>query len=148
MMLMVCGRWVLGAAVAGLALGIAGAGAAPMPLAAPDAPASVQNVQFFYYDNPPPPPPVYYDPPPATRYYYDRPRYFDDRPRYDRPSPRTYYAPRSPGYAVPTLSGRGRQGSAVIYDKDVAKDYMRNYRQTQKEIYKEKARAWNRANGY
>ena len=141
---MICGRWVLGAAVAGLALGVAGAKA--VPLAALDAPASVQNVQFFYYDDPPPPPPVYYYEP-RPRYSYDRPRYYDDRPRYDRP-PRTYYAPRSPGYAVPTLSGRGRQGSTVIYDKDAAKDYMRNYRQTQKEIYKEKSRAWNRANGY
>jgi hypothetical protein len=147
MMLMIRDRWVLGAVAAGLALGVAGAKAAPMPVATLDAPASVQEVQFFYHDNSPPPPPVYYEPPPPPRYYYDRPRYYDERPRYERP-PRAYYAPRSPGYAVPTLSPRGRQGSAVIYDKEAAKDYMRNYRQTQKEIYKERSRAWNRANGY
>ena len=141
---MKCSRWLLGA-LAGLILGAAGAEAAPMPLVPLNGMAPVQKVQFFFFDDPPPP--VYYDPPPPPRYYYERPRYYDERPRYGRP-PRAYYAPPSPGYTVPTMSSRGRQGSAVIYDKEAAKDYMRSYRQTQKEIHKERSRAWNRANGY
>jgi len=140
MMFMTCARWFLGAVAAGLALGTAGAGAAPMPYVALDAPAPVQPVQFYYYGSPPPPPPVYYEPP--------RRRYYDDRPRYYRPAPRAYYGPQPQGYRVPTLSPGGRQGYTVIYDRDAAKDAMRDYRQTQKELYKERQRAWNRAHGY
>lgn len=117
-------KWVLGAVAAGLALGAAGAQAAPVPVTHAEAPASVQTVQFFYYDDPPPP--VYYDPPPR-RYYGPPPGYY--RPP---PPPRTYYGPPRYGY----------------WDKEAAKDYVKDYRRTQKEIYKERVRAWNRANGY
>lgn len=141
------GQWVLGAVAGALALGALGAQAAPIPRSPVDASASVHNVQFYYYYDEAPPP-VYYAPPPHR--YYDGPRprpYYEPRPAYE--PPRTYGRPMSPGYAVPTLPDRkGRQGQMVIYDKEEAKDYIKSYRQNQKEIYKEKQRAWNRANGF
>ncbi|WP_230531111.1 hypothetical protein [Microvirga roseola] len=133
-------QWVLGAVAGGMALGAVSAQAAPIPFVETDAPASVQNVQFYYSYDPPPPPPVYYYGPPPPRYYGPPPRY------YGPPPPR--FAPRPPGYAVPVPGRGGRERTGVIYDKEAAKDYMKEYRRNQKEIFKEKQRAWNRANGY
>lgn len=125
---MTFGKWVLGAVAGGLALGAVGAQAAPLPVVAVDAPASVQNVQFYFYADDPPPV-VYYDPPP--------PRYYAPPPRYYRPAP-------------PPVYGGGHYGPPRYgyYDKEAAKDYVKDYRRTQKEIHKERVRAWNRANGY
>lgn len=150
---MTFGRWVLGAVAGGLALGAVGAQAAPMPVVTAEVHSSVQTVQF-YYDDPPPviyesPRRYYYDDPPPRRYYDPPPRAYYEGPRRDWDQPRRYARPPGPGYTVPTVPGRsGRPGEAVIYDKEAAKDYMKDYRRAQKEIYKEKSRAWNRANGY
>ncbi|MBF9232327.1 hypothetical protein [Microvirga alba] len=125
---MTFGRWVLGAVVGGLALGAVSAQAAPLPLVAVDAPASAQTVQFFYYDDPPPV--VYYEPAPPPRAYYGRPRYYPVPPPPAAPG----YGHRAPGYG--------------FYDKEAAKEYMKDYRKAEKDIHKERVRAWNRANGY
>jgi hypothetical protein len=129
---MTFGRWVLGAVAGGLVLGAVGAQAAPMPVMTSEAPASVQTVQF-YYDNPPPV--VYYDPPP--RRYYGPPR-----ERYYGP-PREHWEHRAPRSAY---NRPGPYGG--FWDKEDGKDYVKDYRRAQKDIYKERVRAWNRANGY
>ena len=116
-------KWVL---AAGLILGAAGAQAAPLPYVAVDAPPSAQKVQFYFgWDDPPPPRTYYYDPPPP-RYYRPPP------PRYYGPPPRRAYNPPAP----PEAYG--------FYDKETTKAYRR----AQKDVYKERVRAWNRANGY
>lgn len=131
---MTFGRWVLGAVAGGLALGAVGAQAAPMPVVTAEAMSSVQTVQFYYYDDPPP---VVYDAP--RRYYYDdappRRYYGPPRERWEHrpPPPRADYRP-------------GPNGG--FWNKDAAKDAVKDYRRAQKEIYKERSRAWNRANGY
>jgi len=113
------GQWVLGAVAGGLALGAVGAQAAPMPRTAMDAPASVHKVQFVYEE-------YYYDPPPPRYYAPPPPRYYRPAP----PPPAFYPPPPGPAYG--------------FYDKDTTKAYRR----AEKEIFKERARAWNRANGY
>lgn len=115
-------QWILGVAAAGLAFGAAGAQAAPMFRTGVDAPAAVQNVQFYYEE-------YYYEPPPA---YYGPPR------RYYRPAPPppAYYPPPPAYHPSPAYGG--------FYDKETTKAY----RKAQKEIHKERVRAWNRANGY
>ncbi|NIX77136.1 hypothetical protein [Microvirga terricola] len=130
---MTFGKWVLGAVAGGLALGAVSAQAAPLPFVAVDAPASVQNVQFYFYaEDPPPPPVVYYDPPP--------PRYYAPPPRYYRPAPPP---PPTPFYG--REYGPPRYG---YYNKEAAKNYVKDYRRAEKEIYKERVRAWNKANGF
>ncbi|MGO4571496.1 hypothetical protein [Microvirga sp. 2TAF3] len=117
------GRWVFGAVVGAFGLGAVGVQAAPLPVVTADAPASLQQVQFYYYDEPP----VYYDPPP--------PRYYAPPPRYHRPPPppTAYYPPPRRGY---------------YYDKEAAKDYVKDYRRAQKEVTKEQIRSWNQRNGF
>jgi hypothetical protein len=126
-------KWVLGVVAGGLALGAVGARAAPMPVAKAEVSAPVQTVQFFDDD-----PPVVYDAP--RRYYYDDPpprRYYgpprERWERWERRPPRAEYRP-------------GPYGG--FWDKEAAKDAVKDYRRTQKEIHKERVRAWNRANGY
>jgi hypothetical protein len=123
-MIMMFGRWVprwaLGAIAGGLGLGALNVQAAPMPAGSADASAVVQQVQF-YYDGP-----DYYDPPP-------RPRYYGPPPGYRRPPPPGYYAPPPP---------YGR------YNREAAKEYMKDYKRSQKEITKDQIRSWNRRNGF
>ena len=130
------GRWVLGAVVGGLGLGAVGAQAAPLPVTAADRPAAVRQVQFFYFDDDVPPPPRYYrydDRPPAPRWYHD-----DDRPpRPHGPPPHDFRPPPPTAYYPPPP-----------YGKEAAKDYVKNYRQMQKQIVKEQARAWNEQHGF
>ncbi|QFU16240.1 hypothetical protein [Microvirga thermotolerans] len=108
-------RWTLGAIAGALALGAAGAKAAPLPVGPVEAPATLRQVQFFYDG------PDYDDPPP--------PRYYGPPPRYYRPPP------PPPGYGY-------------YYDREAAKEYMKDYRRAQKEIAKDQIRAWNRRNGF
>jgi hypothetical protein len=117
------GRWVLGAVAGGLALGAVGAQAAPMPVTTAEIPASAQTVQFYYSEQPP----AYYGPP---RRHYGPPRERWER----RPPPAAAYYPPRHGYG--------------FYDREAAKDYVKDYRRAQKEIHKDRVRAWNRANGY
>jgi hypothetical protein len=110
-----------------LAAGIAGAAATAQaaPLASfadvvVDTAAPVQTVQYYYYDD--------YDwdyapPPPRYRVYRQPPTY-----GYYPPQPR-YYSP-APGYVE-------RRREAV-----------QDYRRAQKEIFKDRVRAWNRAHGF
>jgi hypothetical protein len=127
---MTFGRWVLGAVTGGIAFGAVGAQAAPMPVMTAEAASSVQAVQFYYYDDPPP---VYYDPPPR-RSYYDPPP-----PPYYGPPPRRW------GHR-PAPPPPGPYGG--FWNREAAKDYVKDYRRAQKDIHKERVRAWNRANGY
>jgi hypothetical protein len=92
-----------------------------MPVGSADAPAVVQQVQF-YYDGP-----DYYDPPPRQRYY-------GPPPGYRRPPP-------PPGYYGPPP----RHG---YYNREAAKEYMKDYKRAQKEITKDQIRSWNRRNGF
>lgn len=120
------GRWVLGAAAAGLALGAVSAQAAPLPFSPIDGRVSAQTVQFFYDDDPPPP--VYYDAPP--------PRYYRN---YPPPPPRGYYPPPPRAYYAPPP---GRYGPPPPR-------YGNNNRGRPPEYYtKGEVRAWNRANGF
>ncbi len=94
--------------------------AAPLPVVPADRMASqAQAVPVqFYYGAPYGP--YYAPPPPPPVYYYGRPR-------------------RAPTYGYPPYG---------YYDKEAAKDYVKSYRRSQKEILKDQARAWNRANGF
>jgi hypothetical protein len=70
----------------------------------------------------------FFDDDPPPRRYYGPPR-----ERWERRPPRAEYRP-------------GPYGG--FWDKEAAKDAVKDYRRTQKEIHKERVRAWNRANGY
>ena len=87
--------------------------------------APVQSVQFYDdpYDGDYAPPPVY------------RPRY---RAYRAPPSDGYFYQPR-PVYRAPAYG---------FYDREDAKDYVKSYRRAQKDILKDRARAWNRSHGY
>ena len=112
-----------GAAALGLALVATAGQAAPIRAgAALDGLTSVQTVQFLYDDED-----DYYVPPPVYRPRY---RVYREPPAYG------YYAPR------PVYRGYG------FYDRDDAKDYVKGYRRAQKEMFKERVRAWNRTHGF
>jgi len=130
------GKWIVGAAVSGLWLG--GAQAAPLPVAKAllgEGASGIERVQFFFDDDPPPPPrgyygrpdPDYYDPPPRRGYY--------PPPRGYRPMPPDAYRPRPPAY--------GYYGG-----KQEMKEYVKDRRQVQKEIQKDRVRTWNKMNGF
>ncbi|WP_112664278.1 hypothetical protein [Microvirga flavescens] len=125
------GMWIAGTVAAGLTFASLGAQAAPVSAAGSAGWGPVvQDVQFLFFDDePPPPPPVYYGPPP--RAYYPPP----PPPAYYGPPPRYGYrrAPPPPGY---------------YYDKEAAKDYVKDYRRNQKEIQKERVRTWNKTHGF
>ncbi|HEY8383636.1 MAG TPA: hypothetical protein VIL09_15925 [Microvirga sp.] len=110
--------------VAGFGLGAAGAQAqavrVDLTVGAP-----VYNVQFWDDEYEEEYAPVY------------RPRY-----RVYRERPVEYYQP-GPVYRQPSPYGR-----PSYYNKEAAKDYVKDYRRSQKEIVKERARAWNRQNGF
>ncbi|MBZ6074732.1 hypothetical protein [Microvirga puerhi] len=114
-------RWTLGAIAGALCLGAVSAQAAPIPFGAGDSPAIVHKAQFFYDG------PDYYDPPPP-------PRYYGPPPGYRRPPP-----PPPPGYYGPP---RG------YYNREAAKEYMKDYKRAEKEMTKEQIRSWNRRNGF
>lgn len=122
---MMFGRWVprgtLGAIAGVLGLGALNVQAAPVPVGSADAPAFVQQAQF-YYDGP-----DYYDPPPR--------RYYGPPPGYRRPPP------PPPGYYAPPP----RYG---YHNREAAKEYMKDYKRAQKEIAKDQIRSWNRRNGF
>ncbi|MCB8819759.1 hypothetical protein [Microvirga rosea] len=113
-------RWTLGAVAGALCLGAVNAQAAPFSAGAANAPAMVHKAQFFDDG------PDYYDPPPR--------RYYGPPPGYRRPPP------PPPGYYPPP--GRG------YYNREAAKEYMKDYRRAQKDMTKDQIRAWNRRNGF
>lgn len=92
--------------------------------------AQVQTVQYWYDD-------ASYAPPPR-RYYRPRPPAYYEDPGYGYYGPpRGYYRQRD--YYRPR---------AYYYDRDAAKDYVKDYRRAQKEIFKDQVRGWNRAHGF
>jgi hypothetical protein len=83
-----------------------------------EATPAVEPVQYYYYDD--------YDyapPPPRYRVYREPPPY-----RYYAPPPR-YYGP-PPGFV------------------ERRKEAIKDYRRAQKEVFKDRVRAWNRAHGF
>jgi hypothetical protein len=121
-------KTVFGVAALGLACAATASQAAPVRFggsAEVFGPAPARTVQYYYdpgYDDDYAPPPVY------------RPPYRV----YRAPSYGYYYAPR-PVYRAPAYG---------FYDREDAKDYVKGYRRAQKEIFKERARAWNRTHGF
>ena len=126
------------AAALGLGLtGAAQAGTLPaVPALGAAVAAPVETVQYWGYDEDdyyvaPPPRRRYYRPPPAYGYGY-----YPGRPAYGGPSYGT------PSYGSPSYGYRG------YYNREAAKDYAKDYRRTQKEIFKDRVRGWNRAHGF
>jgi hypothetical protein len=117
---MVHSCWAPWAAGAALTLAATVATAAPLPVVPVDAtaPRTLVGPVQYYYGHPYRP--YYAPPPPPPVYYYGRPR-------------------RAPVYGYPPYG---------YYNKEAAKNYVKGYRQGQKEILKDRARAWNRANGF
>jgi hypothetical protein len=130
------GKWVLGAAVAGLWLGSAQAGTLPAAMAPPIDVFGIESVQYYYG-------------PPRDRY---EPRY-DDRRRdqYDGPGPghygdrnarRNYDGPRQRADTAKAPNYRGappaRNGVVPIPRRPVAPPNV---------YTKDQVREWNRRNG-
>ena len=82
---------------------------------------SAQTVHFFYYEEDDD-----YAPPPV----YRRPHRVYPAPAYGHYPPR----PVEPHYG--------------FYDREDAKDYVKGYRRAQKEMFKDRVRAWNRTQGF
>lgn len=106
------------AAGAVLAFSATAALAAPFPVVTIDAVRAPVEPVQYYYPYGP-----YYAPPPPPPVYYGRPR-------------------RAPVYGYPA------PGPYRYYDKEAAKDYVKSQREMQKEILKDRTRAWNRAHGF
>lgn len=121
---------------AALSLGLAGAaqaGTLPVvPAIGQAVAAPVQTVQYWGYDED-----DYYVPAPPRR-------------RYDRPPPAYGYYGGRPAYGVPSYGSPsyGSYGSRGYYNREAAKEYVKDYRRGQKEMFKERVRGWNRAHGY
>jgi hypothetical protein len=119
-------------AVAAFGLLLAGsAHAAPLPVvpALGDAAAApVQSVQYWggYDDD------EYYARPPRRyrSYRADRPVRRAYGPPYGRPAYGYYY------------------GGPRYYNREEAKDYVKDYRRAQKDVWKGQVRGWNRAHGF
>ena len=126
-------RISLTAAAFGLGLtGAAQAGTLPVvPALGAAMAAPVQTVQYWGYDEDD----YYVAPPPRRRYYRPPPAYGYD------------YNPGRPAYGVPSY-GYPSYGSRGYYNREAAKEYAKDYRRAQKEIFKERVRGWNRAHGF
>jgi hypothetical protein len=120
-----------GAAALGFAMVATAGQAAPVRLgasAATSAAAPVQTVQFYYES-------------------YDDYDYVVPAPVY-RPSYRVYRAPPAYDYYAPRPVYRTPVPAYGYYDREDAKDYVKGYRRAQKEIFKDRVRAWNRTHGF
>lgn len=117
---MMWARLAAGMFAAGIVGGAATAQAAPLPPVIDAFPGSaVESVQYYYYDDD-----YDYAPPPPRRRVYRQPPAYGYYP----PPPR-YYGP-PPGFV------------------ERRKEAIKDYRRAEKEIFKERVRAWNRTHGF
>jgi hypothetical protein len=119
----------MGALALGAGLAAGSASAAPWPPLPAQPSDGVHAIQYWDYQDPRyAPRPRYRQPPAYVPPAYVPPAYvppYRDRPAYAYERPRGYF-----------------------YDREDAKEYYRDYRRAQKDMQKDRIRAWNRANGF